>query len=113
MIALHAIWNYTDSAQLHIWAESSHLSLTASKRTTGRTGTNQKPQQHPFALEEDALREALGELAGSLLARIADPGTLTLSLPSSAKGPMPSPELILEEEQELQARAFKAWQIPT
>ena len=112
MIVLHAIWDYTDSAQLHIWAESSHLPLTASKRA-GRAGTDQKPQKHPFALEQDALREMLGELAGSLLARIADPGTLTLSLPSSTKGPMPSPELILEEGQEVQAKALKAWHIPT
>src|ERR1051326_322654 len=112
MIALHATWDYADSAQLHIWAESSHLPLTASKRT-GSAGTGQKPPKHPFALEQDALRETLGELAGSLLARTADPGMLTLSLPSSAKGPMPSPELILDEEQELQAKVFKAWRIPT
>jgi SNF2 family DNA or RNA helicase/intein/homing endonuclease len=112
MIVLHAIWDYTDSAQLHIWAESSHLPITINKRT-GKSSADQKPQKHPFALEQDALRETLGELAGSLLARDADPATLTLSMPSTTKGPMPSPELILEEEQELQARAFKAWHIPT
>src|SRR5579859_6998314 len=112
MIVLHAIWDYADSAQLHIWAESSHLPITTSKRA-GRTSADQKPQKHPFALAQDALRETLGELAGSLLARAAEPGALTLSLPSSAKGPMPSPELILEEEQELQAKSFKAWHIPT
>ena len=112
MIVLHAIWDYSDSAQLHIWAESSHLPLTASKRA-GRAGADQKPQQHPFALEQDALRETLGELAGGLLARAADTGALTLFLPSSTRGPMPSPELILEEEQELQPKAFKAWRIPT
>ncbi len=112
MIVLHAIWDYVDSAQLHIWAESSHLASTASKRT-GRATADQQAQKHPFALAQDALRETLGELAGSLLARTADPRALTLSLPSSAKGPMPSPELILEEEQELQARSFKVWHIPT
>ena len=112
MIVLHATWDNADSAQLHIWAESSHLPLTASKRA-GRAGTGQKPQEHPFALEREALREALGELAGSLLARAAGPGALTLTLPSSAKGPIPSPELILEEEQEMQAREFKMWHIPT
>jgi SNF2 family DNA or RNA helicase len=112
VIVLHAIWEYADSAQLHIWAESSRLPITASKRT-GRPTADQKPQKHPFALAQDALRETLGELAGSLLARNAEPSTLTLSLPSTPKGPMPSPELILEKEEELQARAFKAWHIPT
>ena len=112
MIVLHAIWEYTDPAQIHIWAESSHLPITASKRS-GRATADQKPQKHPFALAPDALRETLGELAGSLLARNAEPSTLTLSMPSTPKGPMPSPELILEVEEELQAAAFKAWQIPT
>ena len=111
MIVLHAIWDYADSAQLHIWAESSRLPITANKRA-GRSTADQKPQKHPFALAQDALRETLGELAGSLLARNAGTATLTLSLPSAAKGPMPSPELILEEEQELQAKTFKAWHIP-
>jgi SNF2 family DNA or RNA helicase len=112
MIVLHAIWDYADSAQLHIWAESSRLPITANKRA-GKSTTNQKPQKHPFALAQDALRETLGELAGSLLARNAAPSTLTLSMPSTTKGPMPSPELILEKEEELQATAFNAWHIPT
>ncbi len=112
MIVLHAIWEYADSAQLHIWAESSRLPITANKRA-GKSNADQKPQQHPFALAQDALRETLGALAGSLLARNAAPSTLTLSLPSTTKGPMPSPELILEKEEELQAKAFKVWHIPT
>ena len=112
MIVLHAIWEYADPAQLHIWAESSRLPITANKRA-GRSTADQKPQKHPFALAQDALRETLGELAGSLLARNAEPSTLTLSMPSTTKGPMPSPELILEKEEELQAKAFNAWHIPT
>ena len=114
MIVLHAIWDAgtPDSAQLHIWAESSHLPISAS-RPAGRPNAGQKPQKHPFALAQDALREALGELAGSLPARNAHPGALTLSLPSSTKGPLPSPELILDEEVELKATAFKAWHVTT
>ena len=114
MIVLHAIWDAgtPGSAQLHIWAESSRLPISAS-RPAGRPATGQKPQKHPFVLAQDALREALGELAGSLLARNAHPGALTPSLPSSTKGPLPSPELILDEEVELKATAFKAWHVTT
>ena len=112
MIVLHAIWDHFASAQLHIWGESSHLPITLGGRA-GRQTEGQKPRRHPFTLGQDALREALGELAGSLLARSAEPGALTLYMPSTTKGPVPSPELILEEEIELQATAFKAWNIAT
>ncbi len=112
MIVIHAIWDYSDSAQLHIWAESSRLPITANKRA-GRPTADDKPRKHPFALAQDTLRETLGELAGSLLARNAEPSTLTLFMPSTTRGPMPSPELILENEEELQAKAFNAWYIPT
>ncbi len=112
MIVLHAIWDHAASAQLHIWGESSHLPIAVSGRA-GRPTEGQKPLKHPFTLSQDALREALGELEGSLLARNADPGALTLCVPSTTTGPMPSPELILEEESEWQATTFKAWAITT
>src|SRR5205807_6156353 len=43
-----------------------------------------------------------------------DSGTLTLHLPSTTKSPLPSPELILEDESEdLKATAFQPWDIDT
>lgn len=108
MIVLHAIWDSLVSAKLHIWAESSTLSRAA-PRGTGE----QKPRLHPFALTHDSLKEALGELAGSLLVESASSGVLTLRMPSTSKRPTPSPELLLEEIDELRGTAFKPWNIGT
>ncbi|HKV03260.1 MAG TPA: hypothetical protein VJQ26_14110 [Ktedonobacteraceae bacterium] len=106
MIVLHAIWDHLVSAKLHIWAESSSLPMTIS-RGVGRQNEEQEPRQHPFALAYDPLKEALGELAGSLLVESAGSAMLTLHMPSTPKGPMHSPELIVEETGELRGTAFK------
>ena len=113
MIVLHAIWD-NSSAKLHIWAESSSLAMAARKRTARQT-EGSKPRIHPFAFAHDALLEELGKLSGSLLVENARIGTLTLRLPSAAKGPQPSPELSIEKESE-DARAtpqFKWWEVVT
>src|SRR5260370_35199864 len=58
--------------------------------------------------------EAIGERAGSLLLKSAASDTLTLRLPSSAKGPLPSPQLVLEDESiDLKATSFKPWHAST
>ena len=107
MIALHSIW---DNTRLHIWAESSSLAATAS----GSRHTKQKTRQHPFALAHDALMEMVGELSGSLLVKSTAPGSLALRLPSTSKGPLPSPELILEKESDdLGGAGFEQWNIVT
>ncbi len=112
MIVLHAIWDSLVTRKLHIWAESSHLSTTP-RRRSGRSG-EQTSQQHPFALSSDALMEAVGELAGSLVVKSAETGMLKLRLPSAAKGPLPSPDLILEKEPvEREATALKSWDVIT
>lgn len=112
MIVLHAIWDHLVSAKLHIWAESSSLPMTIS-RGVGRQTEEQGPRQHPFALAYDPLKEALGELAGSLLVESAGSAMLTLHMPSTPKGPMHSPELIVEETGELRGTAFKPWNVVT
>jgi SNF2 family DNA or RNA helicase len=110
MIVLHAHWHNLFPGKLHIWGESS--SLPAAKHTT-RPG-KRTPGQHPFALSHDTLMEAIGELAGSLLLKSAATDTLTLRLPSSAKGPLPSPQLVLEDESiDLKATCLKPWHVST
>ncbi|HVB73386.1 MAG TPA: hypothetical protein VNE38_07485, partial [Ktedonobacteraceae bacterium] len=112
MIVLHAIWDCNTSPELHIWAESSQLPMTV-PRHAGRQSEKQKPRGHPFTLTQDALKETLGALAGNLLVRIASPDNMTLCMPSSSKGPLPSPELILEGDIDLSVAAFKPWDIST
>jgi len=112
MIVLHTIWHNLEPGKLHIWAESSSLPIAVPRRT--ERPEKQTPQQHPFTLAHDALMEVIGELAGSLLVKSAASDTLTLRLPSTTRGPMPSPGLILEDENiDLKATAFKPWQMPT
>jgi len=110
MIVLHALWHNLFPGKLHIWGESS--SLPAARRTA-RPG-KRTPGQHPFALSHDALMEAVGELVGSLLLKSAASDALTLRLPSSAKGPLPSPQLVLEDESlDLKATGLKPWHAST
>ncbi len=73
----------------------------------------QKSDRHPFTLTHDPLKEALGELVGSVLVENASCGTLMLCMPSSPEGPVASPELILEEISEQKGTTFKLWQTPT
>ncbi len=111
MIVLHALWHNLFPGKLHIWGESSGLSV-APKR--GGRPAERTPGRHPFALSHDTLMEAVGELAGSLLLKSAATDTLTLRLPSSAKGPLPSPQLVLEDESiDLKATGLKPWHVST
>lgn len=106
MIVLHTIW---DNTQLHIWAESSELATASNARRA-----KQKTRQHPFALAHDSLMEAVGQLSGTLLAKSTASGTLNLRLPSTSKGPLPSPELIIDKENEdLTTATFEQWNIPS
>jgi SNF2 family DNA or RNA helicase len=110
MIVLHALWHNLFPGKLHIWGESS--SLPATKR--GGRPAGRAPGQHPFTLSHETLMEAIGELAGSLLLKSAATDTLTLRLPSSAKGPLPSPQLVLEDESlDLKATGLKPWHVST
>jgi hypothetical protein len=69
VIVLHAIWDSVVSGKLHLWAESSTMPAVAAKRGKQAAG---QAQTHPFTLPYKALREALGEIAGSLLAQSAE-----------------------------------------
>jgi SNF2 family DNA or RNA helicase/intein/homing endonuclease len=113
LLVLHAIWDHLETSKLHVWAETSSLTITAPKRSA-RQLQRQQPPQHPFTLAHDLLLEAVGELSGTLFVESAGSGTLTVHLPSTPKGPLPSPELILEtESSDLKAIEFKPWQVST
>ncbi|HEX6553345.1 MAG TPA: DEAD/DEAH box helicase [Ktedonobacteraceae bacterium] len=109
MLVLHAIWDHLQSGKLHLWAESSSpIGFTAQRHG------KQAERQHPFTLPYEPLKEAISELAGSLLVKSASSGTLSLLLPSTARGPLSSPELIFEKEPaDLQAAGFRPWKVVT
>ena len=113
MIVLHTIWNNSAPGKLHLWAESSALSATLPKRA-GKQAEAQKPRLHPFVLTHDQLAETVGDVVGSLFADRADQDTLSLRLPSTPKGPLSSPELLLEQPiGDGQAIELRVWKLAT
>lgn len=111
MIVLHALWDWEGEARLHFWAEEPQLPASVSRRGK-RVSKPAQPRTHPFALGAELLREVLGELGGSLLAREAVAGPVTLRLPQTVGGPQASPELVREEIVEQSASGFAWWEIP-
>ena len=105
MFVLHAIW---DCDRLCLWAESSDLPLKAPARR-GRRPKNPKPITHPFALSGEALKEVIKDTFGKTQSEIEKK---TLLLPSTKKGPLPSPWLILYEDHSAEnSTGLAAWDI--
>src|SRR5947209_2359212 len=113
LFVIHAIWDNSTNNTLQLWAESSRPTGSVARRAS-KQAEKQQPQQHPFSLQCEPLREAISELAGHLLAQSAGIGSLRLLLPSIESGPLSSPELILEKEPaELKAMGFSSWDVDT
>ncbi len=111
MIVLHALW---DREELWLWAETSSITQGIIRRGKGKTsgGKQAKPQAHPFTLSEELLTETLKNLAGNTVVGDGEAKPLVLQLPAVGAGPLPSPELILDETrdaQEIAEAAFSAW----
>ena len=107
MQVLHAIWN---GDELCLWAEASALPLTAPPRR-GRPPKNPKPRTHPFSLPADMLSEIAESTFGQTPSGI---GTMPLLLPSTQRGPLPSPWLVREEEYDHgKATALAGWNVET
>jgi len=113
LIVLHTIWHSSAPEGLHIWAESSDMAANLPRRAPKQAGP-QKSGLHPFALAQNALTAVIAEIAGSLLANSANSNLLSLRLPSSSKGPLSSPELLIEKATgDSQSAEFRRWKIPT
>jgi SNF2 family DNA or RNA helicase len=115
LIVLHAIWENAAPGKLHIWAETSSLPKAASRSTgTKKQTKDQNKQRHPFALTHASLMAVIQEHLGTSPLKGAETGTLALRLPSTAKGPQHSPELLLErEDEDLRPTEFKSWEVAT
>ncbi|GID95526.1 SNF2-related protein [Amorphoplanes digitatis] len=88
MLVVHGVWIAGEAApgRLALWAEDPALPLTTSSRARRRP--------HPFAVPAEALIAALTGSSDELrdaLAKAAG-AAVTLHLPGTAKGPLPSPE---------------------
>ncbi len=93
MLVVHAAWSR--DSRLCLWGEDSSLPSRAPGRpgrpaAGGRAGI---PRTHPFASSASALETALEHIGVPVPEAVAR-DTLTLSLPSSANGPQPSPQLL-------------------
>src|SRR5258708_19494695 len=87
----------------------------AHPRRSGRQAEEKKPGRHPFALQHDLLADALSELAGTLLVKNTQNSSLIMRLPSTVKGPLSSPELLVEREDvdAVGSAEFKWWDVST
>jgi SNF2 family DNA or RNA helicase len=88
LLVVHGVWVAGESApgRLALWAEDPGLPLTTSSRARRRP--------HPFAVPATALSAALHGSSDEIreaLAKAIDT-ELTLQLPGTTKGPLPSPE---------------------
>ncbi|MFZ3148780.1 MAG: DEAD/DEAH box helicase [Methanothrix sp.] len=91
MLVLHSLW---DTETFYIWAESSDLPLSSA----GRSGNRKKqrpPQPHPFALSGIELKDLLMQTF-SWSGDGCRVEALSLRLPASNFGPLPSPWLLQE-----------------
>ena len=87
MIVLHALWKIDTG--LHLWAESSEV-LSG----TARRGKKIGPQDHSFILAHNSLAKLVAGLSGNWDPSAAVAGNLTVLLPSTDDGPIPSEECL-------------------
>jgi len=106
VLIVHGVWIAGESApgRLALWAEEPTLPLTTSSRARRRP--------HPFAVSAEALAAALTGSSDDVrdaLAKATD-AELTLHLPGTTKGPLPSPEA--GSEAPSRGLRLAAWETP-
>ncbi|MCP9488875.1 MAG: SNF2-related protein [Solirubrobacteraceae bacterium MAG38_C4-C5] len=112
MIVVHAAWSR--NARLRLWGEDSSLPPRTGARR-GRPAASPAPRPHPFACGAAALDAALGRLGVPLPSSTGGESVLTLTLPSSRRGPQASPQLLRPVEDDLAVERFDglhAWNVP-
>ena len=110
MQVLHAAW---EGDRFYLWVESSTMPMTA-PRTRGREPKKPKPRVHPFSLAGDELKAVFVDFSDEKLPDQTALETKTFLLPSTQKGPLPSPWLIREEDYSAdKATGLASWDIET
>jgi SNF2 family DNA or RNA helicase len=110
MQVLHAAW---DGERFYLWAESSTMPLTT-PIARGREPKKPKPRAHPFSLAGTELKAVFVGFYDEKLPDQTALETKTFLLPSTQKGPLPSPWLIREEDYSAdKATMLAEWNIET
>jgi non-specific serine/threonine protein kinase len=108
MLVCHGLW--TRGGRLALWGEDSELPAQPPRRG----GRRPKLPPHPFAAAAETLTAALTDLVGELAAK-AVTSEIVLSLPTSGRAPMDSPELVRVSETAPDAGSvdLAVWRVPT
>ncbi|MCO8277439.1 DEAD/DEAH box helicase [Actinoplanes sp. TRM 88003] len=106
MLVVHGGWlpGAGRPGQLALWAEDPSLPLTTNSRARERS--------HPFAVTAESLLTALTETSDYVRDELAqaEPGAHTLRLPSTARGPLPSPDTGAEPA--TRGLRLAEWEVP-
>ena len=106
MRVVHACWPARVTAQssgLVVWAEDSTL-----RPTTGRRGRRPRISPHPYALDAAELADVLGVAPAATA-----PDGVVLDLPTRGGSPLPSPELVREDEPRATGPVRpRGWRVP-
>ncbi len=106
MITVHGIW--VDGA-LRVWGEDPGP-VPDQKTRRGRRRSIDTPRAHPFAVPDAELYEALGVPGIEVQAQ---QGELGIYLPSDSRGPLPSPELLIDGQRlPSGGRRLELWTVP-
>jgi SNF2 family DNA or RNA helicase len=113
MYVLHAHWNSESLGALHLWGETSEKS-PAIKNPKARKSKTPKPLPHPFAVEDEKLKELVTEITGSLIGESIRFDRLNLRLPSMNGSPIASPQLIHDQVDSPAApKELRQWLVPS
>ena len=103
MQVLHSIWGM---GRLYIWAESSERPLIATDESIRQY--KQDPKPHPFSIPGHELKKQLPDVFSRAGPEVEQ---ITLRLPSTKKGPLPSPWLLLEDSTTKKASSLDDWTV--
>jgi SNF2 family DNA or RNA helicase len=107
MIALHAIWS--SASTLCIWGEDSALLTSSTQRRQTKSANAPK---HPFACDNDWLKEALRQINDGI--EVQEDFSLRLLLPGLKDAPLSSPHLLREEgTNSPNTPQLTAWTVPS
>jgi len=111
-MVMHLQWHLParaeDEPRFLLWGET--VDVEPPKRQRGRMAAKPRPKPHPFAIDSPRLlRGLLQQFDPTLISQGSE--TLTLLLPSTRTGPLPSASLIHPWEIDQSSPKLAAWQI--